>query len=102
MSVPTVPNRSLQHFGTRSSCRSRCSPPLKRGNIGNADPAKDRKYLITSRPQSPRTPTGAPRGATGRNAVANVVPMRSRCGRGAVAVRGLAFSLPKKSGGKHG
>jgi hypothetical protein len=102
MSVPTVPNRSLQHFGTRSSCRSRSSPPLKRGNIGNADPAKDRKASDLVPSPSPSTPSGTQwvqvvqRGA---NVVANVVPMRSRCGRGAVAVRGLAFSLPKKSGG---
>ncbi len=41
MSVPTVPNRSQQHIGTRSSHRSHRSPPLKRGNVGNADPAKE-------------------------------------------------------------
>jgi len=42
MSVPTVPMRSLKHFGTRSCNRSLRSHPLKGGNVGNADPAKNR------------------------------------------------------------
>lgn len=41
MSVPTVPERSLQQNGARSSNRSHRSLPLKGGNVGNADPATD-------------------------------------------------------------
>lgn len=36
MSVPSVPYRSRQHFGTRSDCCSHRSLPL-RGGGGNAD-----------------------------------------------------------------
>lgn len=52
--------------------------------------------------QFPITPSGTQWVQVGANVVANVVPMRSRCGHGAGAVRGLAFSLPKIRGKNDG
>ena len=75
MNVPYVPNRSRQHFGTRSSCRSRCSHHLKGGNVGNADPAMNRK-------------------------ASDLVPMLRFSFGGVTGHVTVAFSLPKKSGEK--
>lgn len=50
MSVPTVPNRSLQHFGTRSSHRSHRSPPSKEGERRERRPSHSKKTRGKARP----------------------------------------------------
>jgi hypothetical protein len=40
MTVPSVPNRSPQHLGTRSIQRSHRSHTLKGGNVGTVTQAK--------------------------------------------------------------
>lgn len=82
MSVPTVPNRSLQHLAAREHDRSHRSPPLKGGTKGTLP----RTTRIESK--------------VGLRMGCDLVPMRPSLGKGVYAVRAVLFSLPKIRGEK--
>ncbi len=103
MMCSTTLKTGVERGGANYQYSGATPPPPPKGAVGGGG-AQHLSGVVVEQsihPQFPITPSGTQwvqvvqRGA---NVVANVVPMRSRCGHGAGAVRGLAFSLPKKSG----
>mgnify|MGYP003144077672 CR=1 FL=1 len=107
MTVTTVTKRYFPHAVTRSCNRYRRYHPLKGGNVGNADLAKNRSvawaFRLAAVMPSHDVHLTIDDGAHAPARQCGMVPIVGLLSGGETGGVSLLFSLPKKSGGNaHG